>query len=87
MTIKLRRLPSTGIVKISISVSEALKGQIDRYAQLHSQTWGTQVNASALIPYIVETFLSTDLAFRKSERLRESRLVAARSTCTDQSKD
>jgi len=53
---------------MSISIPEALKSQMDRYAQLHSQTWGQQVDAAALIPYIVETFLANDRVFRKLEK-------------------
>lgn len=45
-----------------------LKARLERYAELHSQTWEQKVDAAALIPYIVEQFLANDGAFRKLER-------------------
>jgi len=48
MKIKLGKLPNTTNVRITISLPEALKGKLDRYAQLHSQTWGQKVDAAAL---------------------------------------
>jgi hypothetical protein len=68
MKIKLGKLPSTGSVRITISLSETLKGQIDRYAQLHSRTWDQKVDAAALIPHIVAQFLALDRAFSKAEK-------------------
>lgn len=67
MKIKLGKLPSTTTVKMTISIPETLKGQLERYAELYSQTWGTQADAISLVPHILERFLATDAAFRKSE--------------------
>jgi hypothetical protein len=62
------KLPNTTNVRITISLPEALKGKLDRYAQLHSQTWGQKVDAAALVPYILAQFLANDRAFRRSEK-------------------
>ena len=43
MKIKLGKLPNTTNVRITISFPEALKGKLDLYAQLHSQTWEQKV--------------------------------------------
>ena len=68
MKIKLGKLPNTTNTKITISLPSALKDQLDRYAQLHSQTWGQKVDAAALIPHILAQFLSNDRAFKQAER-------------------
>jgi hypothetical protein len=73
MKIKLGKLPNACSVKIAISVPEELKSQLDRYAQLHSQTWEQKVDAAALVPHIVAQFLANDPAFRKLERLAASK--------------
>jgi hypothetical protein len=73
MKIKLGKLPNVRSVKITISVPEELKSQLDRYAQLHSQTWEQKVDAAALVPHIVAKFLANDPAFRKLERLAASK--------------
>jgi hypothetical protein len=66
--IKLGKLPNTSTVKVTVSLAASLKAQLDRYAQLHSQTWEQKVDAAALVPHIVAQFLANDRAFRKMER-------------------
>lgn len=68
MKIKLGKLPNTGIVRITISLPETLKSQLDRYAELHSRTWEQKVDAAALLPHILAQFLSNDRAFKRAER-------------------
>lgn len=69
MKIKLGKLPNTTSTKITISLPSALKDQLDRYAQLHSQTWGQKVDGATLIPHILAQFLDGDREFQRSERL------------------
>jgi hypothetical protein len=52
-----------------VSLPTALKAQLDRYAQLHTQTWEQNVDAAALVPHIVAQFLANDRAFQKLERM------------------
>jgi hypothetical protein len=66
--LKLGKLPSTGTVRITVTMPEVLKGQLDRYAQLHSRTWHQKVDAAALIPHILAQFLANDRAFTKFEK-------------------
>ena len=68
MKIKLGKLPNTSTVKVTVSFAASLKAQLDRYAQLHSQTWEQKVDAAALVPHIVAQFLANDRAFRIMER-------------------
>jgi hypothetical protein len=68
MKIKLGKLPSNKSVRATVSLPVALKGQLDRYARLHSETWGQPVDVAALIPHILTQFLENDRAFRQSEK-------------------
>jgi hypothetical protein len=68
MKIKLGKLPNNKNVRVTISLPEALKADLDRYAQLHTQTWNQKVDAATLVPHIVAQFLANDRAFRRSEK-------------------
>jgi hypothetical protein len=70
MTIKLRLgpIPQTEMVKLSILVPAALKADLDRYAEVHCQTWGASVDAATLIPHMLATFIARDRLFTKSRR-------------------
>jgi hypothetical protein len=68
MRIMLGKLPNTKSVRVTVLLPEALKAQLDRYAQLHAQTWEQQVDAAALVPHILAQYLGNDRAFRQSEK-------------------
>jgi hypothetical protein len=68
MKIKLGKLPSNAIVRMTIILPDALKGQLDRYAKLHSETWNQSVSSAQIAVHILAQFLATDRAFRQSER-------------------
>ncbi len=68
MKLKLGKLPDTRMVKLTLVLRAELKAQIDRYARIHSQTWGQEVSPDAMIPQILEQFLLHDRAFQKLER-------------------
>lgn len=64
--LRLGPLASTQAVKLTFSCSAALKADLERYAALHAQTWGQAVDATALIPHMLETFMARDRGFRSS---------------------
>ncbi len=68
MKLKLGKLPSEVTTRLTIIVPEKLKGQLERYATLHSETWNQPVSATQIIPHILSKFLSVDRAFQRSER-------------------
>jgi hypothetical protein len=72
MTAKLRLgpIPKTEPVKLTITLQAALKVDLDRYAELHSQAWGQSIDAATLIPFMLETFIARDRGFRKANRGR-----------------
>ncbi|KVL16475.1 hypothetical protein WK02_00365 [Burkholderia cepacia] len=57
----------------------SLKNDLDRYAALHAQTYGEAVDASALIPHMLEAFMAGDRGFRRgrAEGRRSSPRVSA----------
>jgi hypothetical protein len=65
--LRLGPLPTTDTIKLTITLAVTLKADLDRYAELHAQTWGSKVDAMILIPHILEAFLARDRAFRKSK--------------------
>jgi hypothetical protein len=75
MKIKLGKVPDTRKIKLAVSLSAELMSQIDEYAKLYFQTWQQELDATALIPHILEQFLVTDRAFRKWRK--ESRRIYA----------
>lgn len=69
-TLRLGPLPKTEAIKLTITLTSELKQQLDRYAELHSQTWGDTVDATALIPHMLEAFMARDRGFRQKSRGR-----------------
>ncbi len=67
MTAELRLgpLPKTAAIKLTIAIPEKLKMDLDRYAELHSARWGEPIDATALIPHMLEAFITRDRGFRK----------------------
>ena len=63
--LRLGPIPKTESTKMTILLSAQLKDDLDRYAELHAQTWGEKVDTSTLIPYMLQAFIARDRAFRK----------------------
>jgi hypothetical protein len=63
--LRLGPLPKTEAVKITFTCTVVLKAELERYAAMHSQAYGESVDAITLIPYILETFMARDRAFKK----------------------
>ena len=70
--LRLGPLPSTDTVKLTITVPVGLKAQLDRYAALHSETWGETVLAADLIPHMLTQFILRDKAFKALVRRERS---------------
>lgn len=56
-------LPQTELVKVTVSLSTETKQLLDRYAEVHSQVHGKSVDATILIPFMLETFMRRDRRF------------------------
>lgn len=61
--LRLGPLPKTETVKLTVTLTTALKADLERYATLHAQAYGEPVDAVALIPYMLESFMTRDRGF------------------------
>jgi hypothetical protein len=64
--LRLGPLPKQETVKMTISLSAELKADLERYAAMHSQVYGEQVDAAALAPHMLAWFLKNDRGFRRN---------------------
>lgn len=62
--LRLGPLPKSKPVKLIVTLSAELKATLDCYAALHAQTYGERVDAAALVPHMLESFMSRDRAFK-----------------------
>ncbi|KGB98953.1 DUF2274 domain-containing protein [Burkholderia cepacia] len=63
--LRLGPLPKKESIKLTFACPTSLKADLDRYASLHAQTYGEPVDATMLIPYMLEAFIARDRAFRR----------------------
>jgi hypothetical protein len=66
--LKLGQLPDRVPVKIAITVQPDLKKALDDYAILYARTYGAEEQIADLIPYMLDSFLKADAAFRKDRK-------------------
>ncbi|HWK69482.1 MAG TPA: DUF2274 domain-containing protein [Burkholderiaceae bacterium] len=64
--LRLGRLPTTQIVKMTFACPASLKAELERYAAQHAQTYGESVDAATLIPHMLEAFMAGDRGFRRA---------------------
>ena len=62
--LRLGPLPKTESVKVTFQCAVGLKADLDRYAALHAQTYGEAVDATTLIPHMLEAFMAGDRGFK-----------------------
>ncbi|WP_454696774.1 DUF2274 domain-containing protein [Achromobacter aegrifaciens] len=66
--LRLGPLSKTESVKLTFACPASLKADLNRYAALHAQTYGEVVDATALIPHMLEAFMAGDRGFRGTGR-------------------
>ena len=66
--LRLGPLPKTESTKLTFLCPVSLKADLDRYAVAHSQAYGEAVDATTLIPLMLEAFMAGDRGFRKGGR-------------------
>ena len=76
--LKLGRLPKVGLVRMTISIPEPLKEELDRYAAEHSRLY-EPVDAATLIPHMLEAFIRSDRGYRS----RRATIRARKDSSTD----
>jgi hypothetical protein len=71
MKLKIGPLPNPEKVKLLVQVSVELKKSLDQYAQLHSNMSGRTVDATTLIPYMLQSFVDRDRGFRSLRKSQQ----------------
>ncbi|SJZ98639.1 DUF2274 domain-containing protein [Consotaella salsifontis] len=61
--LRLGPLPKVGLVRLTITLSEPLKEELDQYAAEHSRLY-EPVETTALIPHMLEAFIRSDRGWR-----------------------
>jgi hypothetical protein len=64
--LRLGPLPKTENLKLTFTCPANLKADLERYAALHSQAYGEEVDALTLIPHMLEVFMARDRVFRRA---------------------
>jgi hypothetical protein len=62
--LRLGPLPSNSSVRLTVTCPASLKADLDAYAALHAQAYGEAVDATALIPHMLEAFMAGDSGFK-----------------------
>ena len=62
--LRLGPLPKTESTKITFTCSVRLKAELDRYATQHVQAHGEMVDATMLIPHMLDAFMAGDRGFK-----------------------
>lgn len=66
MTAKLRLgpLPNQEATKVTITLSAALREELEDYMRAYSQTFGQAIDIAVLIPHMLTTFIARDRGFQ-----------------------
>ena len=63
--LRLGPLPKAETVRLTVTLPAAVKTDLDRYADLYAAAYGEPVDALALVPHMLATFMDRDRGFRK----------------------
>lgn len=66
--LKIGPLPDRTPQKLTVLLDPSLASDLENYARIHSEIHGIHASVSALIPLMLETFLTSDSGFRKAKK-------------------
>lgn len=66
--LKLPKLPDRTPVKLTITINPELHQQLQSYAALYRDTYGTPEPVADLIPYMLDAFLYSDRGYAKAQK-------------------
>ncbi|WP_443019839.1 DUF2274 domain-containing protein [Sphingomonas adhaesiva] len=64
--LRLGPLPKAEMVRLTVTLPAKVKANLDRYAELYAAAYGEPVDAIALVPHMLATFMERDRVFRKA---------------------
>jgi hypothetical protein len=73
--LRLGPLPKTESVKLTFACPVALKADLERYAAVHGQTYGQEIDVMTLIPHMLETFMAGDRGFKRSQGSKTNQIL------------
>jgi len=65
---KLNKLPDREVTKITFTANAELKSALQDYAEIYRQTYNGKESVADLIPFMLETFINTDHAFKRARK-------------------
>ncbi|MFC7292999.1 DUF2274 domain-containing protein [Hirschia litorea] len=68
MPLRLEKLPDRTPVRMSISLEPDLALALKDYAHLYQQSYGNDEKPETLIPAMLDTFLKSDLGFKRARK-------------------
>ena len=68
MNLRLGPLPDRTPVRMSLAIDPELASALSDYAKIYRQTYGAEEKPEALIPAMLENFLSSDSGFKRARR-------------------
>jgi len=68
MNLKLNKLPNREATKINFTANAELKSALQDYAEIYRQTYGGKETVADLIPFILDSFISTDHGFKRARK-------------------
>lgn len=67
---KLAKLPDRTPVKMNIMLAPGLAQRLREYAVFYAETYDNKEEVAELIPFMLEAFLDSDPAFKRSQIVR-----------------
>lgn len=68
MPLRLAQLPDRIPVRMTVAIDPDLAKSLKDYAAIYAQTYGKTEKPEALVPAILETFLSSDVGFKRARK-------------------
>ena len=68
MSLRLQKLRDRTPVRLNLSVDPDLASKLNDYAKIYRQTYGTEERPEVLVPAMLETFLGSDVGFKRARR-------------------
>jgi len=68
MTLRLSKLPDRTPVRMTIAMDPDLASKLGDYALVYKRSYGAAEKPEALVPAMLESFLSSDAGFKRARK-------------------
>lgn len=73
MSLRIGQLPDRTPVKLTVSVDPDVASALIDYAAIYAETYGAEEKPEALVPAMLEMFLSSDAGFKRARKALHAR--------------